>query len=356
MNAGSSTHLVLIPSYNPGRKVFETVRGARAHWNPVWVVVDGSTDGTAEQLFSMAAEDPGLRVFLRPRNSGKGAAVLYGLRAALALGFTHALTMDSDGQHPAERIPAFMAASLAAPTLFVIAKDLREMQVDTSVAEADVGKLSTGMAATFTVDAFPGERFRGKVRQIRNAPTTLQNVVTYDAVIDVANPDLKLRPGMTANITFIAAEREGVVRVPNAALRFRPTPEIFTALGIPVPAGVRDAGNRAGAPGGGTGAGGGAHSGVAASGGGAGPGGPAGARPHGAGHGDTPTDRRSAWALRDGKPQMVPLRVGLSDGNMTEVLEGDLREGEAVIVDASAADGQAAGAPPTGPGGMRRLF
>jgi glycosyltransferase involved in cell wall biosynthesis len=120
MNPGSSTHLVLIPSYNPGRKVFETVRGARAHWNPVWVVVDGSTDGTAAQLVSMAAEDPGLRVFLRPRNSGKGAAVLYGLRAALALGFTHALTMDSDGQHPAERIPVFMAASLAAPAAMVL--------------------------------------------------------------------------------------------------------------------------------------------------------------------------------------------------------------------------------------------
>jgi glycosyltransferase involved in cell wall biosynthesis len=120
MNPGSSTHLVLIPSYNPGRKVFETVRGARAHWNPVWVVVDGGTDGTAAQLVSMAAEDPGLRVFLRPRNSGKGAAVLYGLRAALALGFTHALTMDSDGQHPAERIPVFMAASLAAPAAMVL--------------------------------------------------------------------------------------------------------------------------------------------------------------------------------------------------------------------------------------------
>src|SRR5450432_1306987 len=250
-----------------------------------------------------------------------------------------------------------VAASLAAPTLFVIAKDLREMQVDTSVAEADVGKLSTAMAATFTVDAFPGEHFRGKVRQIRNAPTTLQNVVTYDAVIDVANPDLKLRPGMTANITFIAAERDGVVRVPNAALRFRPTPEIFSALGIPVPAGVRDAGNRAGGPaGGGPGAGGGAHSGGAAPGGGAGPGGPGGARPHGAGHGDAPTDRRSVWALRDGKPQMVPLRIGLSDGNMTEMLEGELREGEAVIGDASAADGQAPGAPATAPGGMRRLF
>ncbi|HZL21274.1 MAG TPA: efflux RND transporter periplasmic adaptor subunit, partial [Polyangia bacterium] len=111
-----------------------------------------------------------------------------------------------------------VAASLAAPTLFVIAKDLREMQVDTSVAEADVGRLVAGMAATFTVDAFPGEHFRGQVRQIRNAPTTLQNVVTYDAVIDVANPDLKLRPGMTANITYIAAEKDDVLRVPNAAL------------------------------------------------------------------------------------------------------------------------------------------
>lgn len=120
MSTDSSTHLVLIPSYNPGRKVFETVRGARAHWNPVWVVVDGSTDGTAAELVAMAAEDPGLRVLLRPRNSGKGAAVLFGLRAALALGFTHALTMDSDGQHPADRIRAFMAASLAAPEAMVL--------------------------------------------------------------------------------------------------------------------------------------------------------------------------------------------------------------------------------------------
>ena len=151
-----------------------------------------------------------------------------------------------------------VAASLSAPTLFVIAQDLREMQVDTSVAEADVGKLTTGMPATFTVDAFTGERFRGKVRQIRNAPTTLQNVVTYDAVIDVANPDLKLRPGMTANITFISAEKDNVLRVPNAAMRFRPPPEIFTALGIPVPSAVRDAADhpRAGAsPGGGAGSG-----------------------------------------------------------------------------------------------------
>ncbi|HVV17100.1 MAG TPA: efflux RND transporter periplasmic adaptor subunit, partial [Polyangia bacterium] len=117
-----------------------------------------------------------------------------------------------------------VAASLSAPTLFVIAQDLQKMQVDTSVAEADVGKLSAGMPATFTVDAFPGERFKGKVRQIRNSPQTVQNVVTYDAVIDVDNADLKLRPGMTANVTFVSAEKDDVIRVPNAALRYRPAP------------------------------------------------------------------------------------------------------------------------------------
>jgi glycosyltransferase involved in cell wall biosynthesis len=120
VSAPSTTHLVLIPSYNPGDKVFETVRGARAHWAPVWVVVDGSTDGTAEKLARMAAEDPALRVLLRPKNCGKGAAVLHGLRAALTSGFTHALVMDSDGQHPAERIPAFMAASRTAPAAMVL--------------------------------------------------------------------------------------------------------------------------------------------------------------------------------------------------------------------------------------------
>ena len=107
----SATHLVLIPSFNTGRKLADTVREARAQWSPVWVVVDGSTDGTAETVRQMAASDPGLRVFVLPHNQGKGAAVLHGLRAAQAAGFTHALTMDSDGQHPAELIPAFMAAS-----------------------------------------------------------------------------------------------------------------------------------------------------------------------------------------------------------------------------------------------------
>src|ERR1700722_9270403 len=120
VSAPSATHLVLITSYNPGNKVFEPVRGARAHWDPVWVVVDGSTDGTGEKLAGMAAEDPALRVLLRPKNCGKGAAFLPALRAALACGFTHARIMDSDGQHPAERIPAFMAASSAAPEAMVL--------------------------------------------------------------------------------------------------------------------------------------------------------------------------------------------------------------------------------------------
>jgi len=248
-----------------------------------------------------------------------------------------------------------VAASLAAPTLFVIAKDLREMQVDTSVAEADVGKLSTGMPATFTVDAFTGEHFRGKVRQIRNAPTTLQNVVTYDAVIDVANPDLKLRPGMTANITFIAAEKDNVLRVPNAAMRFRPTPEIFTALAIPVPQAVRDAADRAKA---GAGAGGGAHSGGGSSArtGGAGGPGAGGGRGRPGGRGDAPSDRRSVWLLRDGKPQSVSVRVGLSDGNLTELVDGDVHAGDALIIDAAATDAQPEAAAPASPGGMRRLF
>src|SRR5690242_2777614 len=134
-----------------------------------------------------------------------------------------------------------VAASLQAPTLFTIAEDLGKMQVDTSVAEADVGKLRPDMPATFLVDAYPQERFRGRVRQIRNAPQTVQNVVTYDAVIDVDNPDLKLKPGMTANVTFVFAEKNDVVRVPNAALRFRPPSDLTTrsaASAMPSPSGA----------------------------------------------------------------------------------------------------------------------
>lgn len=107
----SITHLVIIPSYNPGEKVYETVRAARQYWSPVWVVIDGSTDGTAVGLQAIAKDDSGLRILELPRNQGKGAAVLYGLKLAGEAGFTHALTMDSDGQHPADHIPVFMAES-----------------------------------------------------------------------------------------------------------------------------------------------------------------------------------------------------------------------------------------------------
>jgi glycosyltransferase involved in cell wall biosynthesis len=118
--AASATHLVLIPSYNPGPQVQRTVAAARAQWNPVWVVVDGSTDGSAGLLQDMAGADPGLRVLVQPRNQGKGAAVLAGIEQARRAGFSHALVMDSDGQHPAELIPAFMQASRAAPDSMVL--------------------------------------------------------------------------------------------------------------------------------------------------------------------------------------------------------------------------------------------
>src|SRR5580658_6155822 len=125
-----------------------------------------------------------------------------------------------------------VAASLQAPILFTIAEDLTKMQVNTNVSEGDVGRLEEGMPAYFTVDAYPGERFKGKISQIRNSATTVSNVVTYDAVIDVSNLDLRLRPGMTANATVTYADKKDVLAVPNAALRFRPPPE----ANVPKPA------------------------------------------------------------------------------------------------------------------------
>ena len=115
-----------------------------------------------------------------------------------------------------------VAASLQAPTLFTIAKDLTQMQVDTNVSEADIGRVAIGQEAIFTVDAYPEKTFRGKVSEIRNAPITIQNVVTYDVVIQVDNKDLKLKPGMTANVSILIEHKEGILKIPNAALRFRP--------------------------------------------------------------------------------------------------------------------------------------
>ena len=124
MTTASATHLVLIPSYNSGPIVLDTVRQARLAWEPVWVVVDGSTDGTDAGLRAMAAGDAGLRVMLLPRNQGKGAAILHGLEAAAAAGFTHALTMDADGQHPPDRIAEFMAVSAARPEAMVLGEPI----------------------------------------------------------------------------------------------------------------------------------------------------------------------------------------------------------------------------------------
>jgi glycosyltransferase involved in cell wall biosynthesis len=134
LSAASRTHLVLIPSYNPGPRLDATVRDARAQWTPVWVVVDGSTDGSAERLRALAADDPGLRVEVLPRNCGKGAAVLHGAQLARAAGYTHILTMDSDGQHPAQLIRTFMAAAAAEPAALI----LGEPQFDASAPSVRV--------------------------------------------------------------------------------------------------------------------------------------------------------------------------------------------------------------------------
>jgi len=185
-----------------------------------------------------------------------------------------------------------VAASFQAPTLFTIAQDLTKMQVDTSVAEGDIGKIRQGMDATFTVDAFPARTYRGRVRQVRNNAQTLQNVVTYDAVIDVDNPDLSLRPTMTANCTFVYATRGDAVRLPNAALRFRPDAATVAAMtrGSVAPA-------------------------------------PAAAEP-------SALERRVVWVMRNGRPSPATVRVGISDGMVTEIAEGDLRPGDVAVTEA----------------------
>ena len=155
----SASHLVLIPSYNPGAQVYETVRAARAQWAPVWVVVDGSTDGTAEGLLEMAENDPHLQVLVLPENGGKGAAVLHGLDLAAQQGFTHALTMDSDGQHPADLIPAFMVASQQAPAAMVLGKPV--FDADAPALRVQGRKISNGWANLETLWAGIGDSLYG---------------------------------------------------------------------------------------------------------------------------------------------------------------------------------------------------
>src|SRR6476469_8225376 len=169
-------------------------------------------------------------------------------------------------------------AGMSAPELFTIAADLTQMQVNANIDETDVGRMRQGQVVNFTVDAYPTETFRGSVKQVRLNPTTVQNVVTYSTVIDVPNPELKLKPGMTANVTIEIARRENALRVPAAALRFRPTADIFASLHQAVPPDLERGFGR-GRNGGGQGGGFGGPNAGAPSGGPA----PAGAAPAGAG-------------------------------------------------------------------------
>jgi HlyD family secretion protein len=176
-----------------------------------------------------------------------------------------------------------VAASLAAPTLFLIAQDLTKMQVDTNVSEADVGRVRVNQPATFSVDAYPGQIFNGNVTSIRKAPINLQNVITYDAVIGVSNLDLKLFPGMTANVKILVHHLENVLKVPNAALRYHPAAE-------PPEAGS-DGGHKGS------------------------------------------DSEKAVWILDpDNKPRRVVVTTGETDGTFTEVTQGDLKDGDRVIL------------------------
>ena len=257
-----------------------------------------------------------------------------------------------------------VAASLNAPVLFMIANDLTKMQINSNVAEADVGNVTVGQEVEFSVDAFPYKVFNGKVEQVRNSATTVQNVVTYDVVVSVDNKELLLKPGMTANVSIIIAHKEDVVKLPNAALRFRmPDPAPGSggpAGGGPVgggPAGGPGGGGRGPGGGGGTGAPGAATAGApspgsAGEGGGERPG--RGERASRSGRGGKPD--RNVFVLAPGEttPKQVTVKLGISDSITTEVLEG-VKEGDQVVtgMDAPTAAQRPRNTNPLGGGGPR---
>jgi HlyD family secretion protein len=205
-----------------------------------------------------------------------------------------------------------VAASLQAPVLFLIANDLSKMQVDTNVSEGDVGNVWVGQDVTFAVDAYPARRFQGTVQQVRNAAIMVQNVVTYDAVVGVDNKELLLKPGMTANVEFLVSRKEDVLKIPNAALRFRPLSERQ-------PAQVAATG-QAGGPG-------------AAAGGGAGRRGGSPSASQGSKNREGAGNRQgTVYVLRDQKAIPVRVRLGISDGSYSEVAGGDLKAGDQIIL------------------------
>jgi HlyD family secretion protein len=228
-----------------------------------------------------------------------------------------------------------VAASLSAPTLYMIANDLTKMQIDALVSEADIGGIETNQNVNFTVDAFPARTFQGVVLQIRNAPQTNQNVITYDTVIGVDNSELKLRPGMTANVAIITAQRTNSLKIPNGALRFHPMDLVdakkdtnLVAMGSAAPGQNNGA---SGKP-----------------------------KPGGSDHPRVEKVSHTVYVLArspDGKKQTakpVQIKTGINDGIFTQLLDG-LNEGDEVIVgqNITAAQAQAAAANPFGGGGRR---
>jgi HlyD family secretion protein len=215
-----------------------------------------------------------------------------------------------------------VAASMSAPTLFVLARDLTRMQVNAKIDEADIGRIQSGQVVTFGVDAYPGEKFTGRVRQVRLQPVVEQNVVSYVTVVDVPNRDLKLKPGMTATVTVEIARADDALRVPTAALRFRPTAEIFTALGQQVPE-RRSQEEMRSSPRAGAG-------------------------------------RTAVWVLSEGRLRRVPVQTSTSDGVTTAIVGGELREGDQVVTgvaaQATASASPSSGSPliPRRPGGNRQ--
>ncbi|MGD0923148.1 MAG: efflux RND transporter periplasmic adaptor subunit [Terriglobia bacterium] len=210
------------------------------------------------------------------------------------------ITAPVDGTVIARRMDVgqTVAASFQAPTIFEIAQDLTKMQLDTNVDESDIGNLSGGQKATFTVDAYPGTTFHGQVSVVRKAPINVQNVVTYDVVITVANPDLKLFPGMTANARILTAKLDDALKVPNAVLRVHPSAAVLTQLGLPA----------------------------------------------------VPANKQQVYVVRGGNPQAVLVTFGLSDGKYTAVTEGDLHERDQVVARFTTAASTPTASSPSAPG------
>jgi HlyD family secretion protein len=189
-----------------------------------------------------------------------------------------------------------VAASFQTPTLFTIAQDLKKMQIDANIDEADIGRIKTNQPVTFTVDAYPDMTFKGNVSEIRNSPTTVQNVVTYAVIVKVDNPELKLKPGMTANVSIVIDDKKDILRIPNAALRVKIMDKELRAV-----------------------------------------------YPKGPG----------VWVLDHKKPKRVPLTIGISDNQFTEVVSGNLNESDQIIVEVKSNDKKMNARPQGPPGGPR---